>query len=64
MSGLIIGLSFTLWISFGGPRPSPPVLPVGTCDNAQNSTVPVLHTQNGLVKKVLKGNFVANFLVL
>ncbi|KAK9712435.1 Sodium:solute symporter family [Popillia japonica] len=34
LTGLIIGLSFALWMAFGGPRPPLPTLPVSTsgCD--------------------------------
>lgn len=37
LAGLMTGLALTLWISFGGPKPPPPKLPIGTC-SAGNST--------------------------
>ncbi|CAF4811701.1 unnamed protein product [Pieris macdunnoughi] len=42
---LISGLSVTLWISFGGPRPSPVMLPLNV-DGCSNFTAPLAMTSN------------------
>ncbi|XP_047525471.1 putative sodium-dependent multivitamin transporter isoform X2 [Pieris napi] len=42
---LISGLSLTLWTSFGGPRPSPVMLPLNV-DGCSNFTAPLAMTSN------------------
>lgn len=54
MSGLLIGLVFTLWIGFGRPKPPPPFKPVSVegCP-ADNTT---LITSRSLGEEAVLGN--------
>lgn len=54
MSGLLIGLVFTLWIGFGRPKPPPPFKPVSVEGCSVDNTT--LITSRSLGEGVSLGN--------
>jgi len=47
VTGLFLGLAVSLWIGFGGPKPTPKLLPMSTDSCAQSGNMTAAEIRNG-----------------